>query len=241
MLGLAARIGQSDPAHPNTQNSFEYVSNIRREPRSCPTDLDRSGGASQPRHGPASESGPVSDPGYPRSRVDGDDLHACRRDTEYRLGPIASPIGALADRLGLRVMLLGGAAISAVGLAVMATAGGVTSLILSGALIGVALSCTASSLAMTACARAVSKSAAARSWARLGRGIARHIDDPDDHAIDPGTPFLADRRIVLRCAGGGDASSRLPRRRRGSNARRRGNSDDDARFSGKRHGIAPSW
>jgi MFS family permease len=68
-----------------------------------------------------------------------------------------APIGALADRFGLRVTLLGGAATYAVGLVVMATAGGATSLILSGAMIGVALSCTASSLAMTACARAVSE------------------------------------------------------------------------------------
>jgi MFS family permease len=68
-----------------------------------------------------------------------------------------APIGALADRFGLRVTLLVGAAIYAVGLVVMATAGGATSLILSGAMIGVALSCTASSLAMTACARAVSE------------------------------------------------------------------------------------
>jgi MFS family permease len=68
-----------------------------------------------------------------------------------------APIGALADRFGLRVTLLGGAAIYAVGLVVMATAGGAGSLILSGAMIGVALSCTASSLALTACARAVSE------------------------------------------------------------------------------------
>ena len=68
-----------------------------------------------------------------------------------------APIGAFADRFGLRVTLLGGASMYAVGLVVMATAGGGTSLILSGAMIGVALSCTASSLAMTACARAVSE------------------------------------------------------------------------------------
>jgi predicted MFS family arabinose efflux permease len=40
---------------------------------------------------------------------------------------------------------------------VMATAGGATALAVSGALIGVALACTASSIAMTACARAVSE------------------------------------------------------------------------------------
>ncbi len=68
-----------------------------------------------------------------------------------------APIGALADRFGLRVTMLAGAVIYVVGLAVMASAGGAARLIVSGALIGVALSCTASSLVMTACARAVSE------------------------------------------------------------------------------------
>ena len=68
-----------------------------------------------------------------------------------------APIGAFADRFGLRVTMLAGALIYVVGLVVMATAGGATTLIVSGSLIGVALSCTASSLVMTACARAVSK------------------------------------------------------------------------------------
>src|SRR5256885_1372230 len=48
-----------------------------------------------------------------------------------------------------------GAAIYVVGLAIMAMAGGTTALLVSGAFIGIALSCTASSLAMTATARAV--------------------------------------------------------------------------------------
>ena len=68
-----------------------------------------------------------------------------------------APIGALADRFGLRVTMLAGALIYVVGLVVMATAGGATTLIVSGLLIGAALSCTASSLVMTACARAVSE------------------------------------------------------------------------------------
>jgi MFS family permease len=68
-----------------------------------------------------------------------------------------APVGALADRFGLRVTMLAGAAIYVVGLVLMATAGGATALILSGALIGIALSCTASSLVLTACARAVSE------------------------------------------------------------------------------------
>jgi Na+/melibiose symporter-like transporter len=52
--------------------------------------------------------------------------------------------------------MIAGAAIYVVGLAIMAAANGAVALIISGALIGVALSCTATSLAMTACVRAVS-------------------------------------------------------------------------------------
>ncbi len=66
-----------------------------------------------------------------------------------------APVGAIADRLGLRITMMAGAAVYVVGLAMMAAAGGATALIVSGALIGVALSCIASSLAMTAAARAV--------------------------------------------------------------------------------------
>ena len=68
-----------------------------------------------------------------------------------------APVGAIADRFGLRRTMMAGAAIYVLGLAVMAAAGGAPALIISGALIGVALSCTASSLALTAVARAVSE------------------------------------------------------------------------------------
>jgi MFS family permease len=68
-----------------------------------------------------------------------------------------APVGALADRFGLRITMMAGAAIYVVGLIVMALAGGAPALVVSGALIGVALSCTASSLVLTACARAVSE------------------------------------------------------------------------------------
>ncbi len=67
-----------------------------------------------------------------------------------------APVGAIADRFGLRATMMAGAAIYVVGLAVMAAAQGTPALIVSGGLIGVALSCVASSLAMTAVARAVS-------------------------------------------------------------------------------------
>ncbi len=70
-------------------------------------------------------------------------------------GASQAPIGALADRFGLRVTMLAGAVIYVIGLLVMASARGAASLIVSGALIGVALSCTASSLVMTAVARTV--------------------------------------------------------------------------------------
>ena len=52
--------------------------------------------------------------------------------------------------------MMAGAAIYVVGLGIMAAAQGALALIISGGLIGVALSCTATSLAMTACVRAVS-------------------------------------------------------------------------------------
>jgi predicted MFS family arabinose efflux permease len=52
--------------------------------------------------------------------------------------------------------MMAGAAVYVVGLAIMAAAQGTIALIISGGLIGVALSCTATSLAMAACVRAVS-------------------------------------------------------------------------------------
>jgi MFS family permease len=66
-----------------------------------------------------------------------------------------APVGAIADRFGLRLTMVAGAGIYVIGLAVMAAAGGAPALIASGVLIGVALSCTASSLALTATARAI--------------------------------------------------------------------------------------
>ena len=68
-----------------------------------------------------------------------------------------APVGALSDRFGLRITMMAGAFTYIAGLGVMASAGGATQLLFSGALIGIALSCTASSLALTATARAVSE------------------------------------------------------------------------------------
>ena len=68
-----------------------------------------------------------------------------------------APIGAFADRFGLRATMIAGAAIYVAGLAMMAAAAGAPALITSGVFIGIALSCIASSAAMTAAARAVSE------------------------------------------------------------------------------------
>jgi MFS family permease len=72
-------------------------------------------------------------------------------------GLCQTPVGIFADKYGLRPAMLAGSLVYLLGLAVMATATGATGLAVSGALIGVALACTASSIAMTACARAVSE------------------------------------------------------------------------------------
>ena len=70
-------------------------------------------------------------------------------------GVSQAAVGALADRFGLRLTMMTGALIYVAGLGVLATATGQLSLIVSGAMVGVALSCTASSLVMTAVARSV--------------------------------------------------------------------------------------
>jgi predicted MFS family arabinose efflux permease len=66
-------------------------------------------------------------------------------------------VGATADRYGLRITMMVGAAIYVLGLGIMALAQGLFALIISGSLIGVALSCTATSLGIAACVRAVSE------------------------------------------------------------------------------------
>jgi MFS family permease len=65
-------------------------------------------------------------------------------------------VGAIGDRFGLRITMMAGAAFYAAGLGAMAAAQGTLTLIMANALIGVALSCTATSLTMSAVVRAVS-------------------------------------------------------------------------------------
>jgi Major Facilitator Superfamily len=123
--------------------------------------------------------------------------------------------------------MLAGALIYAVGLVVMATAGGATSLVVSGALIGVALSCTASSLVMTACARAVSEArrskvlglvSAAGSLGTLMIPITTQ-SILTRHPWQIGALFF----LVLAVA---MLAGRLPRRRSGPNSRPGGSQDD---------------
>jgi MFS family permease len=71
-------------------------------------------------------------------------------------GVAQAPVGAVADKLGLRPVLLSGAMLYVVAMLVMAFAGGVPALTVSGILVGISIACTGSSLAMTATARAVS-------------------------------------------------------------------------------------
>ena len=71
-------------------------------------------------------------------------------------GLFQAPIGAIADKWGLRPAMLAGGVIYILGLLTMLAATGPTGLVVSGALVGMALACTASSIAMTASARAVS-------------------------------------------------------------------------------------
>jgi MFS family permease len=71
-------------------------------------------------------------------------------------GVSQAPLGAVADKWGLRPVLLSGAMLYVVAMVVMAFAAGVPMLTASGILIGVAIACTGSSLAMTATARAAS-------------------------------------------------------------------------------------
>src|SRR5256714_13067022 len=59
-----------------------------------------------------------------------------------------APVGAIADRFGLRRTMMAGAAIYVLGLAVMAGAGGAPALVISGGVLGLGRSCAPSSAAL---------------------------------------------------------------------------------------------
>lgn len=70
-------------------------------------------------------------------------------------GVFQAPVGAIADKWGLRPAMMAGGVLYILGMLAMLSADGAAALTVSGGLIGMALACTASSLAMTASARAV--------------------------------------------------------------------------------------
>ena len=124
-------------------------------------------------------------------------------------------VGAIADRFGLRITMMAGAAIYVVGLVIMAAAQGALALIVSGGLIGVALSCTATSLAMTACARAVSQERRSKML-----GIVSAAGSLGTLVVPLATQALLAREpwqigvLLLRAAGDRDAARGILRGRR---------------------------
>src|SRR5438874_2826025 len=117
-------------------------------------DPDRGRRAPQPRHGAAPEPWPVPNPGDPRSRGQRRRFHSVLGNPEYRLGAVAGTDRR--DRRPFRIAphddVRGGDLCRRT-----RDHGGRRrgAGLVSGAFVGVALSCTASSLAMTAVARAV--------------------------------------------------------------------------------------
>ncbi|MGD9878682.1 MAG: MFS transporter [Reyranella sp.] len=71
-------------------------------------------------------------------------------------GLVQAPLGAVADRWGLRPVMVLGAIAYVAAMAIMTATNGVWILVLAQALIGIGIACTGSSLAMTATARAAS-------------------------------------------------------------------------------------
>ncbi len=65
------------------------------------------------------------------------------------------PVSMIADKYGMRRLMVSGGVVYLAGVVMMAFSTGAWGLAISGSLIGVAMACNASSLAMTACARAV--------------------------------------------------------------------------------------
>lgn len=69
-------------------------------------------------------------------------------------GVVQAPIGAIADKWGIRPAIVAGTLLYVAAMAVMLLSNGTLMLTVSGGLVGVAVACTGSSLAMTAAARA---------------------------------------------------------------------------------------
>ena len=123
-------------------------------------------------------------------------------------------VGATADRYGLRITMIVGAAIYILGLAIMAVAQGLFALIISGSLIGVALSCTATSLGIAACVRAVSEERRS-----MTLGLCSAAGSVGTVIVPLATQALlaqamADCRAAFSCHGAGDVARGFLGRRR---------------------------
>ncbi len=132
------------------------VTNDCPEPKPSPADLDRHGFVADSRHGIRQSFGLFLAPITRDLGVTAADFTLALAVQNIVWGFSQALVGVIADRVGLRITMMAGAAIYIFGLGIMAAAQGALALIISGGLIGVALSCTATSLAMTACVRAVS-------------------------------------------------------------------------------------
>jgi MFS family permease len=127
-------------------------------------------------------------------------------------------VGMLADRAGVRRVMIAGVIIYAAGLVVMALSQSALMFTIgAGVCIGLALSCTGSNLAMNVAARSVSVSGR---FARAGAGLATG-------AVDDRPWRLAARAHRLHGPGGGDAACRADGRSRRSHRHR------------PRHGCGP--
>src|SRR5262249_32025939 len=107
-------------------------------------------------HGPAPEPWPLPDPRRAGPRAASRGLRHGDRRAEPHLGVHQPFAGALVDRFGPRLVAISGALLYAAGLAITAAASSATMILIgSGALIGIALSCTTSGIASNVAARVI--------------------------------------------------------------------------------------
>ena len=110
----------------------------------------------EPCHGHAPEYGLVSAASNPAIWLVSGRIHLSDRATKCCLGLKSPFVGALADRIGLRPVMVAGALLYALGLVLMHQFPSALGLLWGpGVVIGLALSCTASVLSMSAASRAV--------------------------------------------------------------------------------------
>ena len=116
---------------------------------------------------------------------------------------LGSPFtGALSDKFGARWVLLGGAALYAAGLAVMATAGSASALSLSGLLIGLGIAGSGFTAVLGVVGRAAppEKQALAISLTSMGSAIGQFVALPYAHVLIGGTGWVMSLLILAGTA-----------------------------------------